>query len=371
MARPRAREIGIDIGIFEPGSHNAITDVPGVSVGHSTMIGGEGKLVPGTGPVRTGVTVILPHAGNMFREKVQAGCYVLNGFGKSAGFHQIRELGVIETPIALTNTLCVPRAADALVGYAIAQAPEIGISTGTVNPVVGDINDGWLNDIQGRHVGEAQVLEAIGNARGGPVPEGNVGGGTGCSCLGFKGGIGTASRVLPERLGGYTIGVLAQTNFGGVLSINGAPVGRELGIFDFAAPPVPDGSCMVVIATDAPLDSRLLTRIARRGGLGMARTGFYSSNGSGDFFIAFSTAGKVPHSGGREYARTVVSDDSMSALFAAAVEAVEESVINSLTAAETMTGRDGNTRKAIDIDGLLHILDRYNARGWGDRLPKA
>lgn len=371
MARPRAREIGIDIGIFEPGSHNAITDVAGVLVGHSTIIEGEGKLVPGKGPFRTGVTVLLPHAGNLFREKVQAGCYVLNGFGKSAGLHQIKELGVIETPIALTNTLCVPRVADALIGYSISQAPEIGISTGTVNPVVGDINDGWLNDIQGRRVGEAEVLEAIGDARGGPVPEGNVGGGTGCSCLGFKGGIGTASRVLPERLGGYTIGVLAQTNFGGILSVNGAPVGRELGIFDFAVPKAPDGSCMVVIATDAPLDSRLLTRVARRGGLGMARTGFYSSNGSGDFFIAFSTAGRVPHSGERELARAVVSDDSMSAIFAAAVEAVEEAVINSLTAAETMTGRDGNTRKAVDLDGLARILDKYNARGWSAKLPKA
>ncbi len=391
MKRPRAREIGLDIGIFDTGSHNAITDVSGVAVGHATLIEGEGPLVPGRGPVRTGVTVILPHGGNLFREKVQAGCCVLNGFGKSAGFHQIRELGTIETPIALTNTLNLPVVADALVGYSCAASPEIGIGTGTVNPVVGDINDGWLNDIQGRHVKASHVLAAIGSASTGPVAEGNVGGGTGCSCLGFKGGMGTASRVLPERFGGWMVGVLAQTNFGGILSVNGAPIGRELGLYDFAPTAAPrsetviageirianevgavseadDGSCMIVVATDAPLDGRLLTRLARRAGLGLARTGFYSSNGSGDFFIAFSTAHRVPHAGPRGLERTVVADEAMSPLFAALAEAVEEAAINSLLAAETMTGRDGHTRRALDIDELTRILDKYNARGWGRRL---
>ena len=381
MKRPRARDIDLDIGIFEPGALNAITDVAGVSVGHQTLIEGEGPLIPGKGPIRTGVTIILPHERNLFREKVQAGCYVLNGFGKSMGFHQVHELGTIETPIALTNTLNVPIVADALVEWSCAQSPEIGICTGTVNPVVGDINDGFLNDIQGRHVKKNHVFAAITAAKPGSVLEGNVGGGTGCSCLGFKGGIGTSSRVLSGQLGGWTLGVLAQTNFGGILSVNGAPVGRELGIYDFAKvaasalPAEPgsadnarDGSCMIVIATDAPLDSRLLTRLARRAGLGLARTGFYSSSGSGDFFIAFSTTNTIPHLSTCPINRSVLTDDAMSALFAALVEAVEESVINSLFAAETMTGRDANTRRALDIDELICILDKYNARGWAKKL---
>jgi D-aminopeptidase len=448
-SKPRARDLGIDIGIFSPGSANAITDVKGVLVGHETIVKGEGALVPGEGPARTGVTVILPHGGNLFRDKVQAGCHVLNGFGKSTGFHQIRELGTLETPIALTNTLNVGIVADALIEWSCRMSPEIGIGTGTVNPVVGDINDGYLNDIQGRHVKKAHVFAALeaalasgraGSAtlvEGGrtvapgtpiepgdpatsgaptapaaPVFEGNVGGGTGCSCLGFKGGIGTSSRLLPARLGGWTVGVLVQTNFGGILSINGAPVGRELGVFDFAPrgtaaagsdlaagsagatrpagapgdstpadPGARDGSCMIVIATDAPLDSRQLTRIARRAGLGLAHCGFYSSSGSGDFFIAFSTAGHVPHSmpplpagalpdpGSFLLSRSIVPDDAMSAIFAASVEAVDEAVVNSLLAAETMTGRDGNARRALDAGQLLPILDRYNSRFWSTRLP--
>jgi D-aminopeptidase len=451
-SKPRARDLGIDIGIFAPGPADAITDVKGVLVGHETIIKGEGALVPGEGPARTGVTVILPHGGNLFRDKVQAGCHVLNGFGKSTGFHQIRELGTLETPIALTNTLNVGIVADALIEWSCRMSPEIGIGTGTVNPVVGDINDGFLNDIQGRHVKKAHVFAALEAAlasgragtatlvEGGrtvapgapiepgdpvtsgvpsapatpaapaaPVGEGNVGGGTGCSCLGFKGGIGTSSRLLPARLGGWTVGVLVQTNFGGILSINGAPVGRELGVFDFAPrgtaaagsdlaagpagatgpagtpgdstpadPGARDGSCMIVIATDAPLDSRQLTRIARRAGLGLARCGFYSSSGSGDFFIAFSNAGHVPHSQSPGalpdaapplLSRSIVPDDAMTAIFAASVEAVEEAVVNSLLAAETMTGRDGNTRRALDAERLLPILDRYNSRFWSTRLP--
>jgi D-aminopeptidase len=436
MARPRPRDLGIIFGEFEPGKGNAITDVPGVGVGHFTLIEGEGPLVVGKGPVRTGITVILPHGRNIFREKVQAGCFVLNGFGKSAGLHQIQELGTIETPIALTNTLSVHRVADAMVGYACSASPEIGITTGTVNPVVGDINDGFLNDIQGRHLREEHLLAAIRDARNnlaannpvngnlaadnlvannlaaGLTPaEGNVGGGTGCSCLGFKGGIGTSSRKLPAEQGGWTIGVLAQTNFGGDLTIKGVPVGvllkalRQSRRESDAAPqtpkpqlPDPPGSCMVVIATDAPLDARLLTRMARRGGLGMARTGFYSASGSGDFFIAFSTANPVPHdpecqnlrSAGTSEGdprsasapsagepkptqvptqsksptllhREVLPDEAMSPLFAAQIEAVEEAIINSLFAADTMTGRDGNTRFALPIEETIKILRKYGA----------
>ena len=413
MARPRPRDIGIIFGEFEPGKQNAITDVPGVGVGHYTLISGDGPLVVGQGPVRTGITVILPHGRNLFREKVQAGCFVLNGFGKSAGLHQIQELGTIETPIALTNTLSVHRIADAMVGYACSMSPEIGITTGTVNPVVGDINDGFLNDIQGRHLREEHLLIAIQDAQKNltansqpvnnfaeglrPV-EGNVGGGTGCSCLGFKGGIGTSSRKLPAEQGGWTIGVLAQTNFGGELMITGVPVGallkRRSRVDSHATAPIPDstGSCMVIIATDAPLDSRLLARMARRGGLGMARTGFYSASGSGDFFIAFTIANPVPHdpechdlrftgssacdpqsipipgAGGPESAhvtaeskkapllyREVLPDEAMSPLFAAQAEAIEEAILNSLFAAQTITGRDRSEEHTSELQSPNQI----------------
>jgi D-aminopeptidase len=375
--RPRARDIGIDMGIFLPGENNAITDVGGVKVGHCTLIEGEGPLTPGEGPVRTGVTAILPHGGNLFREKVPAAAFVMNAFGKSTGLQQVNELGNLETPICLTNTLNVPLVADAVIQWSIEQNPEIGIQTGTVNPVVGEVNDGYLNDIQGRHVKKEHVYEAINNATSGPVEEGSVGGGTGSSCHGWKGGIGTASRVLPEKRGGYTVGVLAQTNFSGVLTVNGAPVGRELGRysnsgdFPYEIPEVqePGGSCMVVVATDAPLDQRQLERVAKRVGLGLARTGFYSSNGSGDFFIAFSTANRVPHSTPITLEDEVVTNDAMSAIFLATVEATEEAVINSMLKATTVTGRDGNTRDAIDIQELLRVLRKYNAVDWNKHLP--
>ena len=375
--RPRARDIGIDMGIFLPGENNAITDVGGVKVGHCTLIEGEGPLTPGEGPVRTGVTAILPHGGNPFREKVPAAAFVMNAFGKSTGLQQVNELGNLETPICLTNTLNVPLVADAVIQWSIEQNPEIGIQTGTVNPVVGEVNDGYLNDIQGRHVKKEHVYEAINNATSGPVEEGSVGGGTGSSCHGWKGGIGTASRVLPEKRGGYTVGVLAQTNFSGVLTVNGAPVGRELGRysnsgdFPYEIPEVqePGGSCMVVVATDAPLDQRQLERVAKRVGLGLARTGFYSSNGSGDFFIAFSTANRVPHSTPITLEDEVVTNDAMSAIFLATVEATEEAVINSMLKATTVTGRDGNTRDAIDIQELLRVLRKYNAVDWNKHLP--
>ncbi len=375
-SRPRARDIGIEIGIFRPGRHNAVTDVAGVKVGHVTLIEGEGKLTPGKGPVRTGVTALLPHGGNLFREKVPAGTFVLNGFGKSTGFQQVNEVGNLETPILLTNTLNVGIVADAVVEWSIGKSPEIGISTGTVNPVVGEISDAFLNDLQGRHVHKEHVFQAIAMARSGPVEEGSVGGGTGSSCMGFKGGIGTASRVLPEKLGGYTVGVLVQTNVDGLLTVNGAPVGREMGKYPFSRhfpysipePQHPNGSLMVVVATDAPLDQRQLERVARRVELGLARTGFYSSNASGDFFLAFSVAGRVPHDARRPLQSRVVSNDSMSPLFLATVEATEEAVINSVLRATTVVGRDGNVREAIDIEELLRILRKYNALDWDEKL---
>jgi D-aminopeptidase len=374
-SRPRARDIGIDIGIFVPGRWNAITDVRGVKVGHVTLIEGEAKLTPGQGPVRTGVTVILPHDGNLFKEKVPAASYIFNGFGKSIGLHQVNELGNLETPIALTNTLNAPLVADALIEWSIKSNPEIGISTGTVNPVVGEVNDGMLNDIQGRHVRREHVFEAITKAGSGPVEEGSVGAGTGSSCMGWKGGIGTSSRVLPPSLGGYTVGVLVQTNFGGVLTICGAPVGRELGRYSFKSDSrydvsegggseSPDGSVMVVVATSAPLDQRQLQRLAKRVSLGLARTGFFGSNGSGDFFIAFSTAGRIPYSGPLTLKTEVVSNDSMSRLFLAVVEATEEAVINSMLRATTVVGRDGRTCDAIDIHRLLDVLQQHNALNW-------
>ena len=380
--RPRARDIGIDIGIFRPGRWNAITDVPGVIVGHVTLIEGEGRLVPGRGPVRTGVTVILPHSGNLFEEKVPAAAYILNGFGKSIGLHQVNELGNLETPIALTNTLNAPIVADAVIEWSIKRSPEIGIGTGTVNPVVGEVNDGILNDIQGRHVRKKHVFEAIANARSGAVQEGSVGAGTGSVCMGWKGGIGTSSRVLPPKRGGYTVGVLVQTNFGGVLAVNGAPVGRELGRysnsadFPYEIPATkgaegadPDGSVMVIVATDAPLDQRQLGRLAKRAGLGLAHTGFYSSNGSGDLFIAFSASGRIAHDGSMTAKGEVVSNDAMSPLFLAVVEATEEAVINSMLKATTVVGRDGKIADAIGIDQLLEAMRKYNALNWSRTLP--
>jgi len=389
-ARPRARDIGIDIGIFKPGPLNAITDVKDVKVGQVTLIEGEGALVPGKGPVRTGVTAILPHGGNLFNDKVPAAAFVLNAFGKTTGLEQLNELGNLEVPIVLTNTLNVPLVADAVIQWSLEKNPEIGIKTGTVNPVVGEVNDGTLNDIQGRHVTKEDVFQAINSAKSGPVEEGAVGAGTGSTCMSFKGGIGTSSRVLPEKLGGYTVGVLVQTNFGGSLMINGAPVGRAMGKYDFSkyfpyeipstayVPPADSladnpadelgGSCMVVVATDAPLDQRQLERVAKRVALGLACTGFYSSNGSGDFFIAFSTAQRVPHNTGLTLDTTVVANDSMSSIFQATEEATEEAVINSILKATTVVGRDGNTSAAIDIQKLESILHKYNAVDWDTHL---
>jgi D-aminopeptidase len=332
--RKRVRELGITPGILPLGKWNAITDVPGVRVGHVTLIEEE--------DVRTGVTAILPHAGNLFQEKVPAGIVVGNGFGKLIGFTQVVELGEIETPIILTNTLAVPRAAEAITDWTLAQKGNEEVRS--VNPVVGETNDGHLNNIRKIAVTKEHVIQVIKSASSGPVAEGCVGAGTGTVCFGWKGGIGTSSRLLPEKLGGYTVGALVQTNFGGVLQIDGIPVGKKLGQYylkDIVDNDSADGSIMIVIATDAPLSDRNIKRLAKRGLAGLARIGASMSNGSGDYVIAFSTAEKVRRTSERRnkvWAYPEVPNDLMSPLFQAAIEATEEAIYNSLCMAETMTG---------------------------------
>ncbi len=355
-AQQRARDLGIVIGVMQPGPDNAITDVVGVKVGHTTLIEGTA--------VRTGVTAILPHDGNIYQEKVPAAIHVGNGFGKLAGYTQVEELGNIETPLILTNTLSVPTAADALIEHALGYAENKNLRS--INPVVGETNDGYLNDIQGRHISTEHVLAAIASASDGPVAEGTVGAGTGTSCFGFKGGIGTASRVLPEELGGWTVGVLVQTNFGGVLTINGAPVGAELAEYYYREQLTgsADGSCMIVVMTDAPLCARNLKRLASRAIIGLGRTGGIASNGSGDYVIAVSTHPglRIPHSSERTTREmTILRNDGMSPLFMAVIEATEEAIVNSLLTATTVTGRDGHIVEALPIDRLLPILKKYNS----------
>jgi len=349
--RPRVREFGIKIGIMEPGKWNTITDVMGVKVGHVTLIEGDN--------VRTGVTAILPHDGNIYQEMVPGAMYVANGYGKLMGYTQVEELGVIETPIILTNTLNVPTAANGLITYTL-DLPG-NESVGSVNAVVGETNDGYLNDIRGRHVKEEHIIEAIMEAESGPVEEGCVGAGTGTQCFRWKGGIGTASRKLPESRGGYTVGVLVQTNFGGILQINGYPVGVKLGQYSFQRDVEigGDGSCMIVCATDAPLDSRNLKRLAKRALLGIPRTGGYYSNGSGDYCIAFSTAGEVRVSRDSEE-RTqkieLLRNGHMSALFLAAAEASEEAILNSMFKATPMEGYRGHKVDALPLDKVREIM---------------
>lgn len=352
--RGRVRDFGINPGILTPGKFNAITDVNGVSVGHKTMIIGDS--------IRTGVTVIIPHQGNIFQQKVPAAVFVGNGFGKAIGFTQIEELGNIETPIALTNTLNAFLVANALVDYTLSIPENKKIRS--VNPVVGETNDGWLNDIRGRHVKSSDVQEAIQKATTKKVEEGNVGAGTGTRALGFKGGIGTSSRVLPKKKGGYTVGVLVQTNFGGILTINGAPIGEDLNNFYMAndVPYVVDGSCMIVIATDAPLSARNLKRLAKRSFLAFGRVGSFSSNGSGDYSIAFSTNPKlrIPyHSKKREREIIDLPNDYMSPLFLAVVEATEEAIYNSLFMAKDIIGQKGRVMKAIPIKETLKLLKKH------------
>ncbi len=341
------------VGILPRGPLNAITDVPGVRVGHVTLRRGT--------DVRTGVTAILPHDGNLFQEKVPAAMYVGNGFGKLIGYTQVEELGTIETPIILTNTLAVGTAAAAVVQWTLRQPGNEGVRS--VNPVVGETNDGYLNDIRKQSVRPEHVWKAIESARGGPVEEGCVGAGTGTVCFGFKGGIGTSSRRLPESLGGYTVGVLVQTNFGGVLQIAGVPVGQELGRYYLRdVLESSDGSCIIVLATDAPLDARQLKRLAKRALYGLARTGGISSHGSGDYVIAFSTCPENRvrlRNESRVQRRKVLREDALSPLFLAAIEATEEAIYHSLFAAETTRGRDGHVVEALPVDRVLCILRRY------------
>lgn len=355
--RGRARDFGIKPGILVPGIWNAITDVAGVSVGHTTLIQGDS--------VRTGVTVIRPHPGNLFMEKVPAAVSVGNGFGKAIGFTQVKELGNLETPLALTNTLSVFTVAGALVDKTLSLPGNESVRS--VNPVAGETNDGWLNDIRGRHVRGEHVFEALSNTSGGIVEEGNVGAGTGTLCLGFKGGIGTSSRKLSSTQGGYTVGVLVQTNFGGILRINGAPVGEELKNHYLARHSTHqlDGSCMIVIATDAPLSARNLERLAKRSFLALGRVGSFMSNGSGDYAIAFSTHPECRIAYHPEQAvesPPELSNDKMSPLFLAVVEATEEAIYNSLFMAEDMQGQKGRMMEALPVESTLEIMDSYNAR---------
>ncbi|WP_372906557.1 P1 family peptidase [Rhodohalobacter sp.] len=375
--RERVRDLGIYPGILPTGQWNAITDVEGVMVGHQTLIEGEN--------IRTGVTGILPHSGNLYRERVPAAVYVGNGFGKALGFTQVQELGEMETPIALTNTLSIFNAAHGVADYVLNLPGNENV--GSVNPVVGETNDGWLNDIRARVVDTEDVHKAIESAESGPVSEGNVGAGTGTRALGFKGGIGTSSRRLPENRGGYTVGVLVQSNFGGILTVNGAPVGEELGNhylatgqtspssqtgvlaksltdqtdgYDFDV----DGSIMIVVATDAPITSRNLERLAKRAFMGIARVGGFASNGSGDYVIAFSTHPDVRNNlddSGQTRQITELDNNAVSPLFLAALEATEEAILNSLFMAETMEGQDGRTQEALPIDEVMEILEKYAA----------
>lgn len=345
------REWGFPTGIFQTGPYNAITDVPGVTVGHVTLIEGDS--------VRTGVTAIVPHQGNIFRNKVPAAIYVGNGFGKLAGVTQVRELGNIETPVILTNTLSVAAGIEGVTRYTLMQPGNEGV--GSVNAVVGETNDGRLNDIRGMHVTPQMVIDAINNSHGGPVEQGCVGAGTGTICFGFKGGIGTSSRVLPESLGGYTVGVLVQTNYGGILEIDGVQVGQRLHKHDFInhvrKTENVDGSCMMVIITDAPLDSRNLERVAKRAMMGMAKTGGIASNGSGDYVIAMSVAPEnLISDKAKKITSTVLANGEMSPIFAATIEATAEALWNSLFMANEMMGRGGYHVDALPVEQVLEML---------------
>ncbi len=379
--RPRARDIGLKPGILPTGNLNSITDVKGVQVGHATIIKGE--------DVRTGVTAILPHAGNLFQEKVPGAVFVGNGFGKLMGSTQVDELGEIETPILLTSTLAVPRTADFLLDYMLALPGNQSVQS--INPLIGETNDGFLNDIRGRHITQENVFSAIKNSSAGAVEEGAVGAGTGTVAFGFKGGIGTSSRRVPEQLGGYKVGVLVQSNFGGVLTIDGAPVGVELGKYflkDALNPQksgneiknaelksehlsnqkhrdmndLADGSIIIVIATDAPLDARQLKRMGMRAMMGLARTGAAATNGSGDYAIAFSTAPELRIKSNnlpQLLENKLLPNDVMSPLFLAVIEATEEAIYNSLFRASTVTGKQKRTVEALPLEATVDILRKY------------
>lgn len=349
--KQRPRDMGIVIGVLPTGQYNSIIDVKGVAVGHTTLVKADS--------VRTGVTAILPHTGNLFQRKVPAAIYTGNGFGKLAGSTQVNELGNLETPIILTNTLSIPNAMNALISYTLSLPGNERVSS--VNAVVGETNDGYLNDIRGRHVQEEHILSAIKNANSNTLEEGSIGAGTGTVCFGFKGGIGTASRKLPAKLGGYTVGVMVQSNFGGVLSIDGIPVGEHLQKFSFRNELLNnvDGSCMMVLATDAPLDHRNLMRLAKRAMLGLGKTGGIASNGSGDYVIAFSTAAEnqIPHQPATTTQTYLnLHNDHTSQLFMAAIEATEEAIINSLWMASTTTGIRGNKAERLPVEKILPLL---------------
>jgi D-aminopeptidase len=374
--RPRLRDLGVTVGVLAPGPLNAITDVDGVLVGQVTVTDGD--------RVNTGVTAIRPHGGSLYHDRVPAAIYVGNGFGKLLGVTQVRELGELETPVLLTCTLCVWKAADAMVEWALEQPGMENV--GSLNAVVGETNDGGLNDIRNRPITPAHVREAIESASGGPVEEGSVGAGRGTRAFGWKGGIGTSSRVLPESLGGFTVGVLVQSNFGGILAMAGAPVGQELGRYSFrnaiegdsqdqgagagdaeGAPTSEwtdedegQGSIMIVVATDAPLSPFKLERLAKRAIMGLARTGSFAGNGSGDYVIAFSTAEGVRRQPDEEWTELIeVPNDRISALFEGAVEATQEAIYNSLLKATTVSGM-GRTADAIDVDEVARVLREYN-----------
>lgn len=361
-SRPRARDIGLVVGIFEPGEMNAITDVGEVKVGHTTVVRGD--------DIRTGVTAIIPAEGNLYTHPIPAWIHVGNGYGKLIGETQVREFGEIETPILLTCTLCVWSAANALKEWVYTQP---GMGEHTVNPIVGETNDARVNNMWADPIQRDEVFTALANASGGEVEEGSVGAGTGTQAFGWKGGIGTSSRVLPKTLGGYTVGVLVQTNYGGIMSINGAPVGRELGTYAFknALPPDnadrEDGSIMVVVATDAPLSELGLSRLSMRAMLGLGRTGSYASNGSGDYVIAFSTNPTVrkPRVSSEPVATTVLVNDSLSPLFAATAEATVEAVYNAILKATTVSSARGEL-KAVPVDAVKEILEKYNALNWDE-----
>jgi D-aminopeptidase len=375
VSRPRARDVGVAIGVFQPGALNAITDVAGVKVGQTTIDAGD--------TIHSGVTAIFPHSGNMFRDRVPAALFVMNGFGKLLGVTQLQENAELETPLLLTCTLCVWRAADAMVGWLL-EPPDMQ-DIRSINPVVGETNDGGLNDIRLRPITPADVRSALEGARSGPVDEGSVGAGRGTEALGWKGGIGTSSRRLPARYGPYTVGVLVQSNFGGILSINGAPVGRELGRYSFqtamrSTPLVATenegrGSCMVVVATDAPLSPRDLERLAKRAALGIGRTGSFAGPGSGEYVIAFSTAESVRRRYVRStgqlplYSYSELGHDDLAPLFQATVEATEEAIVNSLFRATPVTYR-GRTVDALPIDRTLTVLEKYHALHWDQTLGK-
>ena len=365
--RPRAREAGVVVGVFQPGKLNAITDVQGVRVGHTTLIEGD--------DIRTGVTAIIPAPGNLYTHPIPAWIYTGNGYGKMVGETQVREFGEIETPILLTCTLCVWSAANALKQWMYEQP---GMGEHTLNPIVGETNDARVNNMWADRIQKEEVYAALNSASTGPVEEGSVGAGTGTQAFGWKGGIGTSSRVLPEELGGYSVGVLVQTNYGGALSINGAPVGRELGSYayrDFLEPVADtdkeDGSIMMVVATDAPLTARNLDRVARRAMMGLARTGSFASNGSGDYVIAFSTNPNVrkPRVSEVPVPLEVLVNESMTPLFAATAEATEEAIYNAIFKATTVSSSRGELR-AIPLEDLMRVLEKYQSLNWDQTIGR-